>query len=155
MPINTSTFVLSAIAENAAGVPRQKALPIALFASTLRPMTGLLFALLLGKSALASSPTSTTTTPPAPATGGPGGSGSGSSGQGGTTIPSTMPSFLHMSRADATAWAAVFQLQPTFNPVNPDKGRIVIGQIPDVGDPVPTSRQVTLRMAEHIRQDKD
>ena len=62
MRINTSTFVLADVVETAAGVPQSRALPIALFASTLRPMMGLLFALLLGKSALATAPSSSSST---------------------------------------------------------------------------------------------
>ena len=99
MPINTTTLVLSAVAEKAAGVPLQKALPIALFASTLRPMTGLVFALLLGKSALGSSPSGTTTT--APATSGTSGSNTRSGGTttsgSTTTTPTHAPNITSLS----------------------------------------------------------
>jgi hypothetical protein len=158
MPINTSTFVLAAIAENAAGVPQQKALPIALFASTLRPMTGLLFALLLGKSALGSSPSSTNTPAPTPigtggtgaggtGAGGTGGSGSGGSGSGGSggrlTVPSTIPPFLHMPKHEAEAWAHIIGLTPKFHP---EFGRMVIHQTPQAGALMPTGNPPTVHL---------
>jgi hypothetical protein len=146
MPINTTTFVLSAIAEKAAGVPQGKALPIALFASTLRPMMGLVFALLLGKSALASSPSSSTT--PAPAPSGTGGSGGG--GSGGTNIPQKIPSFLHMSRSEAKAWAHIIGLTARFD--SDAAGLVVIGQIPDKDDDMPADHIVKLKMGEHRQQ---
>jgi hypothetical protein len=50
MAINTRTLVLAAAVENAAGIPLQKGLPIALIASTMGSMQGLVVALLLGQS---------------------------------------------------------------------------------------------------------
>jgi IPT/TIG domain len=72
MPINTNTLVLAAVAENAIGVPLQRGLPIALFASTLRPMTGLIFALLLGKSFATATPSGFSIAIPPAGTGGTG-----------------------------------------------------------------------------------
>jgi hypothetical protein len=72
MPINTNTLVLAAVAENAIGVPLQRGLPIALFASTLRPMTGLIFALLLGKTFATATPSGFSIAIPPAGTGGSG-----------------------------------------------------------------------------------
>jgi hypothetical protein len=138
MPINTTTLVLAAAAENAVGVPLQRGLPIALFASTLRPMTGLIFALLLGRTLATATPSGFSIAVP-PATGG--------TGTGGGSIPASMPSFLQMSRSDAKAWAAFFQLTPTFK----QSGKMVVSQTPDVGDPMPTDKNVTLNMGDYFQ----
>jgi len=137
MPINTTTLVLAAAAENAVGVPLQRGLPIALFASTLRPMTGLIFALLLGRTLATATPSGFSIAVP-PATGGTGTGGS---------IPASMPSFLQMSRSDAKAWAAFFQLTPTFK----QSGKMVVSQTPNVGDPMPTDQNVTLNMGDYFQ----
>jgi hypothetical protein len=138
MPINTRTLVLAAVAENAIGVPLQRGLPIALFASTLRPMTGLIFALLLGRTLATATPSGFSIAVP-PAIGG--------TGTGGGSIPTSMPSFLQMSRSDAKAWAVFFQLTPTFK----QSGKMVVSQTPDVGDPMPTDKNVTLEMGDYFQ----
>jgi hypothetical protein len=143
MPINTRTLVLAAVAENAIGVPLQRGLPIALFASTLRPMTGLIFALLLGRTLATATPSGFSIAVP-PATGG---TGTGGTGTGGGSIPASMPSFLQMSRSDAKAWAVFFQLTPTFK----QSGKMVVSQTPDVGDPMPTDKNVTLEMGDYFQ----
>jgi len=81
MAINTRTLVLAAAVENAAGIPLKKGLPIALIASTMGSMQGLVVALLLGQSFKGSSaptgfsivaPGGTSTTPvPVPSAGAP------------------------------------------------------------------------------------
>lgn len=160
MAINMRTFVLSAVAENAIGVPLQRGLPIALFASTFRGMTGLIFALLLGRSVTTSAPSGYTivvppVTPSGTTTGGTGpgggagtGAGTGTGGgTGGKTMPASMPSFLHLKETDAKAWAAFFGLQPTFE----KSGPIVIHQNPHVGASMPNDNTVALELGHHVQ----
>jgi hypothetical protein len=85
MAINTSTLVLALAAVG----PKKNALPIALFASTLRPTLGLVFALVLRNSALGSSPASAPT--PAPTPGGTTTTGST------TKTPALAPKIIHLS----------------------------------------------------------
>jgi hypothetical protein len=142
MPINTRTLVLAAVAENAIGIPLRRGLPIALFASTFPLKTGVIFALLLGRAVTTSAPSGYSIVVPTTT----GGTGTGGTGTGGGSIPVSMPSFLHMKKSDAKAWATFFGLNPTFK----ETGPMVVGQEPHVGASVPDDKTVELELGHHL-----
>ena len=149
MPINTKTLVFAAAAENAIGISLRKGLPIALFASIFPPKTGLIFALLLGRAATTSAPSGYSIVVP-PTTGGTSTGAitrtGGGAGTGGGSMPVSMPSFLHMKKSDAKAWATFFGLNPTFK----ETGPMVVGQEPHVGASVLDDKTVELELGHHL-----
>jgi hypothetical protein len=58
--------------------------------------------------------------------------------------PASMPSFLEMSRSDATAWATFFGLTAEFE----KSGSMVVHQAPKVGAPVPNHKKVELELGD-------
>jgi hypothetical protein len=154
MPFYGKSLVFAALGEKVAGVSFANAknglAPVLVGSQVRSPVMALLFGLLLGKALNKATPS----TPPAPAStgsgsGASGGSGSGSGGtgsggSGGVHSPQKIPSFRHMSKSEAKAWAHIIGLEADFH----DNGPVVISQTPHAGRDMPANNTVELTMGE-------
>jgi len=155
MPINGMTFATALLAENAGGVSAQRALPLALFASTLRsPMTGILLALAATRLGRPSTP-QTFNVAVSPATkGNPGGWLAPGGGAAITPTDSSAiaaldigtPPFINMTRRHAEKWAEALGLVPIFENDTGDEAHYVVKQTPTVGGNPRKSKTVTLEL---------
>jgi hypothetical protein len=155
MPINGMTFATALLAENASGVSAQRALPLALFASTLRsPMTGVILALAatrLGRPS--TSQTFNVAISPATKVNQGGwlvpGSGTALTPMDSSAIASLdigTPSFINMTRHHAEKLAEALGLVPIFENDTGDEAHFVVKQTPTVGGNPRKSKTVTLEL---------